>query len=262
MARLDGKVVLISGGGADGPPAPGETVAIGNGRATAILCAREGASVMVTDRSLALARETVELIAAEGGTAQAMEADVLSEQSCREAVAATVRQFGRLQLLVNNVGIVVGGNLLTTTAEQFDLMMATNVRGGHFFMMKYAVAEMKAAGGGAIVNVSSAAALRGGGVTYGASKAALNILTRTVAIEHARDAIRANTVMPAYIDSTINRRLIANRAPRAAVQVPLKRQGTPWELAEAIVFLLSDQSSFITGTDLLIDGGALATYPL
>ena len=261
MARLDGKVVLISGGGADGPPAPGETVAIGNGRATAVLCAREGASVMVTDRSLALAKQTVELIAAEGGAAEAMEADVRSEQSCRESVSATVQRFGKLQLLVNNVGIVVGGNLLTTTAEQFDLMMAVNVR-GHFFMMKYAVPEMKAAGGGAIVNVSSAAALRGAGVTYGASKAAVNILTRTVAMEHARDGIRANTVMPAYIDSTINRRMVANRGPRAAIQVPLKRQGTPWELAEAIVFLLSDQSSFITGTDLLIDGGALATYPM
>jgi NAD(P)-dependent dehydrogenase (short-subunit alcohol dehydrogenase family) len=261
MARLDDKVVLISGGGADGPPAPGETAAIGNGRATAILCAREGASVMVTDRSLSLAAETAELIRAEGGVAEAMAADVLSEQDCRAAVTATVHHFGRLQLLVNNVGIVVGGDLLTTTAEQFDLMMATNVR-GHFFMMKYAVPEMKIAGGGAIVNVSSAAALRGGGVTYGTSKAALNILTRTVAILHAKDSIRANTVMPAYIDSTINRRLVANRAPRAALQVPLKRQGTPWELAEAIVFLLSEQSSFITGTDLLIDGGALATYPL
>ena len=261
MARLDGKVVLISGGGANGPAAPGEAVAIGNGRATAILCAREGASVMVTDRSLTLAQQTVELVRKEGGAAEAMEADVLNEQSCRESVTATVRRFGKLQLLVNNVGIVVGGNLLTTTAEQFDLMMATNVR-GHFFMMKYAVPEMKAAGGGAIVNVSSAAALRGAGVTYGASKAAVNILTRTVAMEHARDGIRANTVMPAYIDSTINRRMVANRAPRAAVQVPLKRQGTPWELAEAIVFLLCDQSSFITGTDLLIDGGALATYPM
>lgn len=261
MARLDGKVVLISGGGADGPPAPGETVAIGNGRATAILCAREGASVMVTDRSLALAKQTVELIAAEGGAAEAMEADVRSERSCRDSVAATVRRFGKLQLLVNNVGIVVGGNLLTTTAEQFDLMMTVNVR-GHFFMMKYAVPEMKAAGGGAIVNVSSAAALRGAGVTYGASKAAVNILTRTVAMEHARDGIHANTVMPAYIDSTINRRTVPNRGPRATLQVPLKRQGTPWELAEAIVFLLSDQSSFITGTDLLIDGGALATYPM
>jgi NAD(P)-dependent dehydrogenase (short-subunit alcohol dehydrogenase family) len=261
MGRLDGKVVLVSGGGADGPPAPGETVAIGNGRATSILCAREGASVMVTDRSLDSAGQTAELIRAEGGTAEAMAADVLSEEDCRASVAATVKRFGKLQLLVNNVGIVVGGGLLSTTTEQFDLMMDTNVR-GHFFNMKYAVPEMKKAGGGAIVNVSSAAALRGGGVTYGASKAALNILTRSVAILHAKDSIRANTVMPAFIDSTINRRMVPNRAPRAALQVPLKRQGTPWELAEAIVFLLSDQSSFITGTDLLIDGGALATYPL
>jgi NAD(P)-dependent dehydrogenase (short-subunit alcohol dehydrogenase family) len=261
MARLDGKVVLISGGGADGPPGPGETVAIGNGRATAVLCAREGAAVMVTDRSLELAQQTVELIRAEGGRADAMAADVISEDSCRAAVQQTVEKFGKLQLLVNNVGIVVGNDLLTTTAAQFDLMMAVNVR-GHFFMMKHAVPEMKKAGGGAIVNVSSAAALRGSGVTYGPSKAALNILTRTVAIQHARDNIRANTVMPAYIDSTINRRMVGNRLPRALVQVPLKRQGTVWELADAIVFLLSDQSAFITGTDLLIDGGALATYPM
>jgi NAD(P)-dependent dehydrogenase (short-subunit alcohol dehydrogenase family) len=261
MGQLDGKVVLISGGGADGPPAPGETVAIGNGRATAILCAREGARVMVTDRALSLARETVELIRAEGGDAEAMAADVTSDQDCRASVAAAVERFGQLQLLVNNVGIVVGGDLLRTTVEQFDLMMATNVR-GHFLTMKYAVPEMKKAGGGAIVNVSSAAALRGAGVTYGASKAALNIMTRTVAVLHAKDGIRANTVMPAYIDSTINRRTTQNRDARAVLQVPLKRQGTPWELAEAIVFLLSDKSSFITGTDLLIDGGALATYPL
>src|SRR5215471_5655065 len=100
MGRLDDKVVLISGGGADGPPAPGETVAIGNGRATAILCAREGAKVMVTDRAPALATETVELIRAEGGVAEAMAADVLSEQDCRAAVAATTQRFGKLQLLV------------------------------------------------------------------------------------------------------------------------------------------------------------------
>ncbi len=261
MGQLEGKVVLISGGGADGPPAAGETVAIGNGRATAILCAREGARVMVTDRALNLAGETVDLIRAEGGEGEAMAADVRNEQDCRAAAAATVERFGKLNLLVNNVGIVVGHDLLNTTVEQFDLMMAVNVR-GHFLMMKYAVPEMIKAGGGAIVNVSSAAALRGAGVTYGASKAALNIMTRTVAVLHAKDGIRANTLMPAYIDSTINRRTTRNREARAVVQVPLKRLGTPWEVAEAIVFLLSDKSSFITGTDLLIDGGALATYPM
>lgn len=216
---------------------------------------------MVTDRALELAAETVDLIRVEGGDAQAMAADVKSEQDCKASVAATVERFGKLDLLVNNVGIVVGHDLLHTTVEQFDLMMAVNVR-GHFLMMKYAVPQMIAAGGGAIVNVSSAAALRGAGITYATSKAAVNLMTRTVAVMHAKDSIRANTVMPAYIDSTINRRMTRNRDARAVVQVPLKRQGTPWEVAEAIVFLLSDKSSFITGTDLLIDGGALATYPM
>lgn len=260
MGRLEGKVVLVSGGGSDGPPKKDETVAIGNGRATAMLCAREGAAVMVADRSLASAQETAAMIRAEQGRAEAVAADVLSEDACREAVKATVEKFGGLQLLVNNVGIAVGGALLSATGEQFDQMMAVNVR-GHFLMMKHAVPEMKKAGGGAIVNVSSAAALRGGGI-YGVTKAAVVTLTRSVALMHARDKVRANTVLPAYIDSTISRRLMGDRESRAVALVPLARTGTVWELAEAIVFLLSDQASYITGTELLIDGGALVTYPL
>ena len=261
MSRLQGKVALISGGGADGPPKKGESVAIGNGRATAILCAREGAAVMVADRSAALAEETAQIIRAEGGRAEAVAADVLNEDACREAVRASVEKFGALQLLVNNVGIVVGGgSLLKTDREHFDQMMAVNVR-GHFFMMKHAIPEMQKAGGGAIVNVSSAAALRGGGL-YGVTKAAVVTLTRSIALQHARDKIRANTVLPAYIDSTISRRLMGDRESRAVALVPLARTGTVWELADAIVFLLSDQSSYITGTELLIDGGALVTYPL
>jgi len=260
MGRLEGKVVLVSGGGSDGPPKKDETVAIGNGRATAMLCAREGAAVMVADRSLASAQETVGMIHAEQGRAEAVAADVLSEDACREAVKAAVEKFGGLQLLVNNVGIAVGGALLGATGEQFDQMMAVNVR-GHFLMMKHAVPEMKKAGGGAIVNVSSAAALRGGGI-YNITKAAVVTLTRSVALMHARDKVRANTVLPAYIDSTISRRLMGDRESRAVALVPLARTGTVWELAEAIVFLLSDQASYITGTELLIDGGALVTYPL
>src|SRR5713101_3575903 len=156
MNRLKGKVALIAGGGADGPAKTGEQLSIGNGRATAILCAREGAAVMVLDRSLKLAAETAEAIKAEGGKADACEADVSNEDQCRAAVEATVKSFGALHLLVNNVGIAIGGPLLETTQAQFDTMAAVNVR-GHFLMMKSAVPEMKKAGGGAIVNVSSLA---------------------------------------------------------------------------------------------------------
>jgi len=131
MGRLDGKIALIIGGGADGPPNTGETLAIGNGRATAIMCAREGAAVMVSDLKLALAEETATAIRSEGGRAGAVACDASREEDCRGAVEATVREFGALQLLVNNVGIGIGGNLLKTTTEQFDRMVAVNLR-SHF----------------------------------------------------------------------------------------------------------------------------------
>src|ERR1039458_3668430 len=159
MARLTGKVALIVGGGADGPAKAGEKLSIGNGRATAIVCAREGAAVMVADRSLELADQTAAAIRDEGGRAEAVAADVSIEEQCRGAVEATIRAFSALHLMVNNVGIAVGGNLLKTTTAQFDTMLAVNLL-GHFLMMRYAVPEIAKAGGGAIVNVSSLAALR------------------------------------------------------------------------------------------------------
>ena len=159
MGRLDGKIVLIIGGGADGPPREGETVAIGNGRATAIQCAREGAAVMAADLKLELAQETVAAIRAEGGRAAAVACDASREEDCRAAVEAAVREFGALHLLVNNVGIGIGGNLLKTSTEAFDKMYAVNLR-SHFLTMRYAAPEIAKAGGGAIVNVSSMAALR------------------------------------------------------------------------------------------------------
>jgi NAD(P)-dependent dehydrogenase (short-subunit alcohol dehydrogenase family) len=255
MARLAGKVALIAGGGADGPAKPGEKISIGNGRATAIMCAREGARVMVADRRLQLAEETAQAIRDEGGEAQAIESDVAREEDCRRAVEATVRAFGALHLLVNNVGIALGGRLLETSSEHFNTMHDVNVR-GHFFMMKHAVPEMAKAGGGAIVNVSSLAALRSNqAIAYEATKAALLGLSRSAANSHARDGIRVNTILPGLIDSSMVRRLIGDREARVAPRIPLGRQGTPWEIAKAIVFLLSDDASYITGTELIVDGG-------
>jgi NAD(P)-dependent dehydrogenase (short-subunit alcohol dehydrogenase family) len=255
MGRLEAKVALIAGGGADGPAKPGEALSIGNGRATAILSAREGARVMVADLSLKLAQETVDAIRGEGGRAEAVQADVSDEASCRSAVEATVRSFGTLHLLVNNVGIAVGGRLLETTTEQFDKMVDVNLR-GHFLMMKYAVPEIAKAGGGAIVNVSSLAALRSNqAVAYETTKAALIALSRSAATSHARDHIRVNTILPGLINSSMVRRLIGDREAQVAPRIPMRRQGTPWEIASAIVFLLSDDASYITGTELIVDGG-------
>ena len=255
MGRLDGKVALIVGGGADGPPNAGETLSIGNGRATAIVCAREGATVMVADRSLALAEETVTAIREERGRAQAVEADVSREEDCRRAVEATVAAFGALHLLVNNVGIGIGADLLRTTTDQFDRMVAVNLR-SHFLTMRYAVPEIARAGGGAIVNVSSLAALRSNRlIPYEATKAALLGLSRSAANSHARDKIRINTILPGLINSSMVRRAIGDREAQVAPRIPMGRQGTPWEIARAIVFLLSDDASYITGTELIVDGG-------
>ncbi len=255
MARLTGKVALIAGGGADGPSKPGEKLSIGNGRATAILCAREGARVMVADRKLELAEETAAAIRAEEGDARAIAADVSAEDDCRRAVEATVRAFGALHLLVNNVGIALGGRLLETSTAQFDTMVDVNLR-GHFLMMKYAVPEMTKAGGGAIVNVSSLAALRSNqAISYEATKAALLGLSRSAANSHARDNIRVNTILPGLINSSMVRRLIGDREAQVAPRIPMRRQGTPWEIASAVVFLLSDDASYITGTELIVDGG-------
>ncbi|HYA34408.1 MAG TPA: SDR family NAD(P)-dependent oxidoreductase [Candidatus Binataceae bacterium] len=255
MKRLDGKIALIVGGGADGPPRPGETLSMGNGRATAICCAREGARVMVADRSLNLAEETAAAIRTEGGTANAIAMDVANESDCRAAVEATVKAFGALHLLVNNVGIAIGGRLLDTSTEQFDKMVAVNLR-SHFLMMRYAVPEMKKAGGGAIVNVSSMAALRSNQqISYEATKAALLGASRSAAASHARDNIRVNTILPGLINSSMVRRLIGDREAQVAPRIPMRRQGTPWEIAKAIVFLLSDDASYITGTELIVDGG-------
>ncbi len=255
MARLQNKVALIFGGGADGPPNTGEKLSIGNGRATAIVCAREGATVMVSDKSLTLAEETAAAIRAEGGRAQAMAADVSEEAQIKAAIDATVKNFGALHLLVNNVGIGIGGNLLKTSTEQFDKMQVVNVR-SHFLAMRYALPEMEKSGGGAIVNVSSLAALRSNSmIPYEATKAALLGLGRSAAVTAARSKVRVNTILPGLINSSMVRREIGDREAQVAPRIPMRRQGTPWEIASAIVFLLSDDASYITGTELIVDGG-------
>jgi NAD(P)-dependent dehydrogenase (short-subunit alcohol dehydrogenase family) len=258
MNRLAGKVALIVGGGADGPAKAGEKLSIGNGRATAIVCAREGAAVMVADRSLELAEQTAAAIREEGGRAEAFAADVSIEDQCRGAVESTIRSFSSLHLLVNNVGIGIGGSLLKTTTAQFDTMLAVNLR-SHFLMMRYAVPEIAKAGGGAIVNVSSLAAMRSNSmISYEATKAAILGLSRSAAVSHARDNIRVNTILPGLIDSSMVRRLVGDRESTVAPRIPMRRQGTPWEIANAIVFLLSDEASYITGTELIVDGGLAA----
>lgn len=260
MARLDGKVALVMGGGSDGPAAPGEKLAIGNGRAAAIQCAREGAAVMVADRQLSAAAATAQAIRDEGHRAQAVECDVTNADQCKAAVAAAIKHFGALHLLVNNVGTADMGAVVDANEEQFSQVMLVNVR-GQFLAIKHAIPEMQRAGGGAIVNVSSLNALisgGGAGVAYETSKAALLGLTRNVAVSASGANVRCNSVIPGIINSTMLRRYVGDQKIDFSPRIPLKRMGTPWEVAKAIVFLLSDDASYITGTQLVVDGGVAA----
>jgi len=256
-AGLAGKVALISGGGAAGD-------GIGNGRAAAILLARSGTKVVVADRELKLAERTVEMIAAEGGTAVALAADVTAESDCRRLVDLCVDRFGRLDFLDNNVGIGSRGSVVDEKPEQYRRVMQVNVE-SMFLLSKYAIPAMiGTAQGGAIVNISSISALRPRGLTtYTTSKAAIIGLTRAMAGDHGGDNIRVNCICPGpmYTPMVYARGMSeAARAQRAKASV-LKREGTGWDVGHAVKFLLSDHARYITGQVLVVDGGVTLQAP-
>jgi NAD(P)-dependent dehydrogenase (short-subunit alcohol dehydrogenase family) len=256
-AGLSGKVALISGGGAadDG---------IGNGRAAAILLARAGANVMVADREIRLADRTVEMIADEGGTAEAVAGDVTNEAECRRLVEATVERFGRLDFLDNNVGIGSRGNIVDERPEQYRRVMQVNVE-SMFLLSRYAIPAMiKTAHGGAIVNISSISALRPRGLTtYTTSKAAVIGLTRAMAVDHGRDNIRVNCICPGPMYTPMvyaGGMSDAARTRRVKASV-LKVEGTGWDVGHAVKFLLSNHARYITGQVLVVDGGVTLQAP-
>jgi NAD(P)-dependent dehydrogenase (short-subunit alcohol dehydrogenase family) len=254
---LAGKVALISGGGAadDG---------IGNGRAAAILLARAGTRVVVADRELKLAERTVEMIAAEGGTAVAVACDVTNETDCKQLVEECVDRFGRLDFLDNNVGIGSRGSVVDEKPEQYRRVMQINVE-SMFLLSRYAIPMMiKTARGGAIVNISSISALRPRGLTtYTTSKAAVIGLTRAMAVDHGADNIRVNCICPGpmYTPMVYARGMsAAARAQRAKASV-LKLEGTGWDVGHAVKFLLSNYARYITGQVLVVDGGVTLQAP-
>ncbi|GAC1327349.1 MAG: SDR family oxidoreductase [Beijerinckiaceae bacterium] len=248
--RLQNKICIITGGGS------------GIGRAACHVFAREGAVVVVADRSVPAANEVA---TAAGHGAVAMEVDVADSASVKRMIDATAARFGRLDVLVNNAGYGITGDVTETDEAEWNKLMAVNVN-GVFFGCKFAIPEMKAGGGGSIINTASVVAAVGirDRAAYCASKGAVTALTRAMALDHVKDNIRVNAVSPGTIDSPYFQDMFA-KSPRAAElrrelesRQAMNRLGQPEEIANGMLFLASDEASFMTGAVLTIDGGMTA----
>jgi NAD(P)-dependent dehydrogenase (short-subunit alcohol dehydrogenase family) len=254
MTRLlEGKSALVTGGGS------------GIGRATCITMAREGARVTVADLPGPAADETVELVRAAGGEAQAVVADVTKPDEVAAMVAAAVTAYGRLDCAYNNAGVAAvhvgagGKRVGDISQESWDRMLAVNLT-GVWLCMKHELAAMERQGGGVIVNTSSIAGLVGlpGSNAYVAAKHGVIGLTKAAAIDHAATGVRVNAVCPGYIETPMVAEAMARRGDRILATVPMRRLGLAGDIAEAVVWLCSDRSGFVTGTTLTVDGGYTA----
>jgi NAD(P)-dependent dehydrogenase (short-subunit alcohol dehydrogenase family) len=261
MERLKGKTAIVVGAGSIGP-------GWGNGKATAAIFAREGAQVFCVDRNAAAAKETVDIITGEGGKAVAFTADVSREAEVEAMVAACMKAYGRIDVLDNNVGIAEMGSVVEVNEASWDHVFAVNLKSA-YFAMKHVIPVMKKQGGGSIINISSIASIRHLGisyVTYGASKAAMNQMTKTTAVQFAPDHVRVNCILPGLMKTP----MVAHSAGLAAsysagdveamwrardAQVPMGHMGDAWDVANAALFLASDESRYVTGIELVVDGG-------
>lgn len=248
MGRLDGKVALISGG------------ARGQGATEARLFTREGARVVFGDILDSEGKQVETEIRAAGGEATYVHLDVTNEASWRAAVETAVRLYGKLTILVNNAGIYIRKRIEETTEDDLDQIMAVNVK-GVFLGTKHAIPAMRQAGGGSIINISSTAGLVGnpnGSPAYTATKGAVRLFTKATAVQHARDNIRCNSVHPGPIDTEMLREAAGGLETTYRDRVPLGRFGTVDDIAYGVLYLASDEASFVTGSELVIDGGSTA----
>ena len=250
MGRLDGKVAIISGG------------ARGQGAEEARLMAKEGAKVVFGDILDDLGKQVEASITEAGLEATYVHLDVTREGEWKSAVETAVGKYGGLHVLVNNAGILIRKSIEETTEEEWDRIMAVNVK-GVFFGTKHAIPAMRNSGGGSIVNISSTAGLVAnleGSPSYTATKGAVRLFTKATAIQYAKDGIRCNSVHPGPIDTEMIRDTVTDPDRWAARmrRLPMGRIGTAADIAYGVLYLASDESSFVTGTELVIDGGTTA----
>jgi NAD(P)-dependent dehydrogenase (short-subunit alcohol dehydrogenase family) len=261
MKRLKDKTAMVVGAGSIGP-------GWGNGKATAVTFARQGAQVFCVDRNGAAAEETVEIITSEGGKAAAFTADVSRAGDVEAMVQACLGAYGRIDVLDNNVGIAEIGGVVEVSEADWDRVFAVNLKSA-FLAMKHVIPVMARQRGGSIVNISSIASIRHTGVsyvTYAATKAALNQMTRTTAVEFARQHIRVNAILPGLMKTPMVEHSLGLAASYAEgdveamwrardAQVPMGHMGDAWDVANAALFLASDESRYVTGIELVVDGG-------
>ena len=254
--RLDGKVAIVTGAGS-------RAEGIGNGRATAVLFAREGARVLLVDRDREVAETTLAMIEEEGGEAAVHEADVTVSEDCHAMVAAALDRWGRLDILHNNVGIGGRGSVVEVDEEDWERIMRVNVT-GMMLASKHAIPAIKQSGGGAIVNISSIAALRPRGLTaYSTSKGAVIALTQAMAVDHAPDGIRVNCIAPGPVYTPMvyaggmSEELRERRRDASLLQI----EGSGWDIGYAALFLASDEARYITGVVIPVDGGTVLRGP-
>ncbi|MBX6743382.1 MAG: SDR family oxidoreductase [Acetobacteraceae bacterium] len=267
MFSLAGKVAIVTGAGSVGP-------GWGNGKATAVVLARQGASIFAIDVNEAAAEETRQYIEGEGGICATHCCDMLVAEEVEAAVAACLQRFGRIDILVNNVGGSHPGGPVDMPEEVWDRQIDFNLK-TPYLGCKYVIPVMEAQGGGAIVNVSSIAGLRMSGTrvhsAYSASKAGVIGFSKSVALAYARKGIRCNTVVPGLmhtplVEHRLVRQLGANDAEaliaKRHASVPMGHMGSGWDIAHAVLFLVSDEAKYITGTEIVVDGGLTAAGPV
>ncbi|SHG55606.1 SDR family NAD(P)-dependent oxidoreductase [Bradyrhizobium erythrophlei] len=255
MDRLKGKTALVVGAGSIGP-------GWGNGKATAVTFAREGAQVFCVDRNGAAAEETAEIIASEGGNATAFTADVSRAGDVEAMVAACLKAYGCIDVLDNNVGIAEMGSVVDVTEAEWDRVFAVNLKSA-FLAMKHVIPVMVRQGGGSIASIRHTGVSY---VTYAATKAAMNQMTRTTAVEFAPQHVRVNAVLPGLMKTPMVEHSagLASSYAKGDVeamwrardaQVPMGHMGEAWDVAHAALFLASDDAKYVTGIELVVDGG-------